>query len=155
MTCDILYEDLAAFVAEELEPDREAAIREHVSDCTSCRQRITALNRTDAMLRSLRPVAPNSSAILSARRSLSEIVHGPQVSEIMTLEETANFLKITSEQLGEIMEDLPAFELAGQIRVRRTRLIEWIQQRERNFTRQVSESWAARASVHGIGTGAA
>ena len=155
MNCEITNEDLAAFAIGESEPGREAEIREHIINCTSCHQRIKALEQTDTLLESLKPTAPSVSAILSARRSLSEIIHGSQVSEIMTLEETANFLRITSEQLGEIVEDLPAFELAGQIRVRRARLVEWIQRRERDYNRQVSESWVARANVHGLGTGVA
>ena len=157
MNCEIeiTYEDLAAFATEELEPDRQVKIREHLSGCSSCRERLSALNKTDALLGSLKPIAASVSAILSARRSLSEIIHGSQVSEVMTLEETANFLRISSEELGEIMEELPAFELAGQIRVRRTRLIEWIQRRERDYSRQVSESWVARANVHGLGMGVA
>ena len=155
MGCETTYQDLAAFATGELEPQRQTQIDQHLSDCSSCRERLTALSRTDNLLASLTPVAPGNSTVLAARRALSELIRGPEVQEIMTLEETAGFLRITTEQLGEIMEELPAFELAGQIRVRRTRLIEWIQQRERSFTRQITESWVARASVHGIGTGAA
>ena len=155
MGCEISYEDLAAFAAEELESGRQNEIREHISDCSSCRDRLAALERTDSLLAGLRPVGPDNSAVLATRRAISEVTRGLGVQEIMTLEETAAFLRITGEQLGEIMEELPAFELAGQVRVRRARLVEWIQQRERSFNRQLSESWASRASVHGIGTGAA
>ena len=155
MSCEITCEDLAAFTTEDLAPERQNAIREHLSGCSDCRELLAALNRADSLLASLSPVAPGSSAILSTRRAFSDVTRGLQTQEIMTLEETALFLRITPEQLGEIMEELPAFELAGQIRVRRIRLIEWIQQRERNFNRQLSESWVSRASVYGIGTGAA
>ena len=155
MSCEITYEDLAAFASEDLEPARQNTIRDHVLACPDCRRRLATLDRADGLLASVSPVAPAPSAILAARRAFSDVTRGLQTREIMTLEETALFLRITPEQLGEIVEELPAFELAGQIRVRRTRLTEWIQQRERLFSRQLTESWAARASVHRIGTGAA
>ena len=155
MSCEITYEDLAAFAVGELEPERQAEITRHVSDCTACSSRLTSLTNTDALLRSIKPTQPAISTILATRRTLSTVIGRPQAQEIMTLEETANFLRLTNEQLGEVMEELPAFELAGQIRVRRTRLIEWIQRREQDYSRQVSESWVARAGVHGIGLGVA
>ena len=64
----------------------------------------------------------------------------------MTLEEVAEFLRISGDELGEIVEELPAFELGGRIRVRRAKLLEWIQQRERDYSRDIASSWAARAS---------
>ena len=42
---------------------------------------------------------------------------------------------------------LYAFELAGQVRVRRERLVEWVQQRERDYAHQTAASWAARATT--------
>ena len=51
--------------------------------------------------------------------------------------------------------DWPAFELAGQIRVRRAKLVEWIERRERDFTRQSAASWAARATAGAFGKGVA
>ena len=61
--------------------------------------------------------------------------------------QTADFLRITRDQLGEIVEELPAFELAGQIRIRRQRLIEWVQQRERDYSRQASQRWVSGARI--------
>ena len=72
----------------------------------------------------------------------------------MTLDEVAAFLRIDPSDLGEVAEELPAFELGGQVRVRRERLIEWIQQRERAYTRQAGESWAAREMTDELSLGA-
>ena len=63
----------------------------------------------------------------------------------MTLDEVAAFLRLSDAQLDEVVEELPAFELGGQLRVRRQRLIEWLQQRERDYARQAAGSWAAQA----------
>jgi len=155
MSCEIAYEELAAFADGDLDASRLEEIRKHICGCGRCRKRLAALRRSDALLAATRPLPPPGSAILAARRALSEVTRPRQLPEIMTLAEAAEFLRITPEQLGEVVEELPAFELAGQIRVRRQRLLEWIEQRERDYSRQVSASWVARSSVLGLGTGAA
>jgi hypothetical protein len=49
----------------------------------------------------------------------------------MTLEEVGKLLRLSSFELDSIMRELPVFELAGKIRVRRQRLFEWIESREK------------------------
>ena len=61
----------------------------------------------------------------------------------MTLDEVAEFLRVSLEELGEVVGELPAFELAGRVRVRRTKLIEWIEKRERAYARGRIESEVA------------
>jgi len=65
----------------------------------------------------------------------------------MTLNEVAELLRISPDELGEIAEELPAFELAGRVRVRREKLMEWIAQRESAYARQVAASRVARAAA--------
>lgn len=155
MNCEITYEQLGALAIGELDAKQAAEVREHLVQCERCRNRMAALNRIDEMLGTLRPLRPPASTVLATRRALAQQIRTSPVSEIMTLEEAADFLRITADQLGEIVEELPAFELAGQIRVRRDRLLEWVQQRERDYNRQRSESWVARAGKLGFGRGVA
>lgn len=147
MNCDVTYQDLAAFASGDADADRREQLDGHAARCRRCRKRLEALRRSDAALKALPKVAPSGSAILAARRALVEVTRGPRAPEIMTLADVAEFLRVTPEQLGEIAEELPAFELAGQVRVRRDRLIEWVQQRERDYARDAAASWAARASA--------
>jgi len=155
MSCDVEYEELAAFADADLDPARLAEIRRHLSSCQACRRRLELLKSADAGLAAAKKAHPPVEAVLAARRVVEQVIRPVREAEIMTLEETAEFLRITPEQLGEMIEALPAFELAGQVRVRRQRLIEWIQQRERDFTRQANESWVARARVVSPGKGVA
>ena len=143
MNCDVIYEELAAFAAGEVDAERQAEIRRHVAACDRCRRRLAALERADAALGRMRPARPPAEAVLAARRALADAIRPVRAPEIMTLDEVAELLRVTPEQLGEVVEELPAFELAGQVRVRRQRLIEWIGQRERDYTRQAAASWAA------------
>ena len=154
MDCKIDYEELAAFAAGELEGELEGEIGRHLGECERCRTRLAALEKTDEALKRVGPYRPSAGALLRIRGALAQEVRGPAGLEIMTLAEAGEFLRLTGKQLGEIAGELPAFELAGQIRIRRTRLIEWLQQREQAYARQAAASWAARSTVK-FGTGAA
>ena len=146
MDCEVTYEELAALAAGDLAAAREAEVLPHLADCDRCRRRLEAIRRADAALAAMQPARTPVDALLAARRAISRVLRRGEPAEIMTLDEVAEFLRISPQELGEIAEELPAFELAGHVRVRRARLIEWIQQRERDYTRQAAGSWAARAA---------
>ncbi len=146
MTCGLPYEELACYAAGESEPARADEIREHVAQCPRCRQRLDALGGVDAGLAAVTPDRPSAQTILGARRALAGELRAAKAPEIMTLDEVAEFLRVDPDELGEIAEELPAFELAGRVRVRRARLVEWISQRERAYSKQAAESWAAQVT---------
>ena len=79
-----------------------------------------------------------------ARRALSREVRGVP-PEIMTLDEVAEFLRVSVDDLEEVATDLPAFEIGGQVRVRRSKLVQWVEARARTYARQRAET-----EVHGI-----
>jgi len=145
MMCDFTDDELALYADGELDEPRGTALRDHLAQCGRCRDRLAALWRIDGELRSLRPAAPSAQAVLRVRKALAAASGLRRPEEILTLEETAALLRLTGEQLGQIMDELPAFELAGQVRVRRQRLFEWVEQREREYSRQRSQSWLANA----------
>ena len=134
MSCDVTFDELAACGCGDLSDERQAEIREHLARCSQCRRRLGALEKADAALVSLPPVHPAAGVVLAARRAVAEVTR-PSAREIMTLEEVAEFLRVTAEEMDELAEQLPAFELAGRIRVRRSRLAEWIADRERQYRR--------------------
>ncbi len=147
MSCDVIYEELAAYAAGELDAARAAEIGEHLPACEVCRRRLEALAAADAALTRMRPEPPSPEAVLAARRALADAVRRPAAPDVMALDEVAEFLRLTPDELEDVAEDLPAFELGGKVRVRRERLLEWIEQREREYARESMESWAARAAA--------
>ena len=103
MNCEIEYDELSGLAGGELDTARAAELRRHLGACEHCRQRLAALNRTDDMLKSLPPVRPPAAAVLAARRALAREVRPAPASEIMTLEDVADFLRISPEELGLIV----------------------------------------------------
>lgn len=145
MPCDVTYEELAAYTAGDVSPARENELAEHVVLCAECSERVDALQLADASLGALRPLPPPPSAILDARRAALEPGARAPAPEVMTIDDVADFLRLSPDDLAAMGDQLPAFELAGQIRVRRSRLLEWIAQRERDFARDAAASYATNA----------
>jgi len=142
--CNVPYEQLARFAAEELNPEQARTIEEHMESCAACRCRLDALEAVDAALSGLPRMEPSASAVLATRRALSQEVRGAAAPEVMTLDEVAEFLRISLDELEEVVLELPAFELAGQLRVRRSKLVEWVAARERAYARSTAASEVAR-----------
>lgn len=76
-------------------------------------------------------IAPGD--LLRIRKSLSAVTRNTGGSDIMTLEEVSEYLRISQHELELILPDLPLFELAGRLRLRRHRLDEWIGKREKEY----------------------
>lgn len=134
-TCTISEDTLAAYAAGDLAPEQASSLALHIASCPHCANRLTRLRSLDQALKAYaRQPLPHT----TGRRTLDTLRDELQSTrEIMTLDEVASFLRLTPAQADEVLCDLPAFELAGQIRVRRSQLIEWIQQQERLYQRNI------------------
>lgn len=144
MRCDVTYDELAALPAGDLSEARMCTLRRHVEGCPVCVSRLKALQGADRALASLPRAEPSAGAFLRTLRALSDMECGNDTSEIMTLEDVARFLHVPMEDLSEITKELPAFELGGRIRVRRGRLMAWIEQRERAYSREAARDRIAQ-----------
>ncbi len=77
-----------------------------------------------AMRAATTPAAP-----APAPQATTTAAPGPE-QEILTLPEAAALLRVPLELLEEELDTLPTFEIGGAVRLRRTRLMAWINQRE-------------------------
>jgi len=140
------HETLAQFAAGDMDAAEISDAEAHILQCPECRRRLEAVRTADAALCLLKRAEPSAKALLATRRLISEEIRVPQPSEIMTLDDVAEFLRIGPAEMEEIAEEFPAFELAGEIRIRRAKLLDWIEHRERQYLRQTIESRTARIS---------
>lgn len=148
MNCDIDYEVLAAFAAGDLPEARAEELRNHLAGCGVCAERLATLRRLDVGLHALGRFEPPADAVLRARRAAASAIGQRSLPEVMTPEEVAQFLRVDRDEVGDVLAEVPAFEIAGKVRVRRDRLLAWVAERERAFARQTLES-----EVAGILTG--
>lgn len=145
MKCPVTHEELAMWLSGDCDPERAIEMASHVNSCRECVGRVTVLRKVDERLRALVTVEPSSSCSRRVLEAAWEETRRSRPQEIMTLEEVAAFLRIPLDDLEEVVEELPTFEIAGHVRVRRAKLTEWIERRERQRRKSITESELAQA----------
>ena len=133
MNCTECRNLLSACEAGELAEQDEEAVLEHTNGCAECRRllrSVRAVTRTVEELEDPPPPQRIALEVLSAPalRSSAASFDAP---EIMTPEDLARFLRLSPEELDEIIDLVPGFELGGRLRFRKQRVTEWIESRER------------------------
>lgn len=144
-------DDLMAWLDGDVAADRSRQIELHVRSCPQCRELVGAVGRSDAALHQAARAEAPAAAVHAAWSELAAALAPAPPAEVLTLQQAAELLQVSAKQLGEVMDELPVFEIAGELRIRRSRLMEWIGSRERDFVRQRSQSWVARATSIGQG----
>jgi len=156
MPCtDVTLEELAQYADGELRSSRLREVEAHVAGCEDCRSRLASVQEADGMLSRVRPSGPPDSVKLAARRKISEAARPASTPQVLALNEVAALLHITMEELDEIAGELPAFEVAGRIRVRRAKLLAWIAAREQEYVHRTAASWASESKAESLQKGVA
>lgn len=155
MKCRVTHEELSALAAGDLPEVRAQSLRRHAKSCGACANCLAGLKELDSALAALKPVRPSAQAALATLAAVAEATGRSRGNEVMTLEEVSQYLKVGPRELGELMDELPAFELAGQIRVRRTALETWIKEKEEAYRRKTSGKWFGRPAAITLQKGAA
>lgn len=73
MNCDELREDFSALIDDELSPRERARVAAHLESCAACRNALSELKDTDALLRGLPMLAAPRQVTDSAMRLVREL----------------------------------------------------------------------------------
>lgn len=135
MICTVTREALSAHALGEGTPEERHRLDEHLRRCPSCQTIVTEFEVLGSLCRkaSPPPLSPTASLRLLAgiRAALGEGSTSLPDHDVLTLEEVAAYLRIEGEDLVSELPGMPTFEIAGRVRIRRDRLLAWIEERER------------------------
>jgi anti-sigma factor RsiW len=136
MACTVDPLRLVAWLDGDLRRAPAARLAAHAGACPKCRQRVADLRRqADALRTELRRDVPQD-VLARLRHLLPPADTGETWTEVLTLDEVARYLRVALDDLDMVAADLPAFEVAGQVRVRHTELLRWIARREQDYAVQ-------------------
>jgi hypothetical protein len=113
----------------------------HLESCDSCRREVAEVQRIKSAIQESFETPLPDEADLRIRRTIHEtlgISESPR-DEILTLEQVATILHVSLPEVVTMLDRLPAFELAGRIRIRRDRLMEWIHGQEEKLAWEKQE----------------
>ena len=155
MTCNDVREELVAYIDGELSPMGKRAIDAHLAECQQCTterenlkqvtdwthqsnsvepqqgwwEKLQAHVHLDGMkpdlaveMRSLRESVARLETRLDAQATLCR--------EIMTLEELAAYLQVETDTVWNLINEIPHFQVAYELRFKKSSVDEWIRLKE-------------------------
>ena len=137
MNCETCQELLSAFEANDLDAETASHVRGHLRACLACAGLLAAIGDLDVMTANLPDDALSRSLCLGILGEVDALL-APDLSEapeIMTVEQLARFLRVPLARLEQELDRLPAFEVGGALRFRKEAVMEWIEERERDYGR--------------------
>ena len=137
MNCNDVRGMLSELEAGELSETISGEVRNHLHSCAECSRLLAALRTASGLVDRLPEEEPSRACSFRIRRAVDELL-GPEFSqspEILTPEELARFLRIPDEKLDQEIEAIPGFEIAGELRFRKDRVLQWIEEREKDRER--------------------
>lgn len=87
------------------------------------------------LLKSALTATPDTDAVERMQQVVDnelERQHVP-VNDILTFNEVASFLRVSADVLETYLEEIPCFELGGQLLFRKEAVMEWISEREQKY----------------------
>jgi len=151
MPCTLDPERLVAWLDGDLRGAAAARIAAHVAACPQCRDRAAGLTRQAEALRHEIDCEVPGDVLARLHEALPAAGAAGGCPEVLTLEDVARYLRVGLDDLDRVAADLPAFEIAGQVRVRRTELERWIARREQDYAAQrLRETLARRHTSQGV-----
>ena len=134
---DSMCEKLNAYFDGELNREELRKFQLHLESCVNCTNTLTQLESIRESLRSFNTVTMPDEADLRIRRFLKTDTGQLSIKdEILDIEELARFLKISVNEVVELLDRLPSFEVGGRIRFRKDRIIDWIANQEKKMVRE-------------------
>jgi hypothetical protein len=133
MTCAECRNLLSACEAGELAEPEEKLVQEHVKACAECGRLRTAMRAMMRTLNALEDPPPPQRLTLGVMNApaLGPNPEPREAPEIMTPEDLARFLRLAPDDLEDVIGLIPGFEIAGRLRFRKARVLEWIEAREK------------------------
>lgn len=136
--CDGWCELLSEYEAGELTAHLAARVEEHLGECPACACLLSALRQTSTLVDQLVDEDPARTMAVRVLGKVDEL-SAPDFSdapEIMTPDELARFLRVPPDTLAEVIDTIPGFDIGGEVRFRKERVVEWIDQREHERDRR-------------------
>lgn len=141
--CD-RFRELAWALPDELSAEESEALAAHVAACEAC---AAEADGVAAVRTGLAPAAdeepPGDELLARVKTRLARAAPAP-TADILTVEELAQLLRVSPDEVYEHLDELPAFEFAGRVRFRRRAIEQWIEEQEQRWRRQ-----ATNAAVRG------
>lgn len=155
MRCRDVREELVAYIDEELSPMGMRAIEAHLAQCHECTAEYKRMKQTIEWTRQVEKIEPQAGwweklqeqirveesklDLIAEVRALHESIariearidkQAASVKEVMTLAEVAAYLQVNADTVWDLLNEIPHFQVAYELRFKKSSVDEWIRMKE-------------------------
>lgn len=132
MNCERANPLLWPFAAAELADAPAAELAHHLEQCDACRRLLDGVRRLMASASALSQDEPARTLLLQTKEAVRlELERQGRVrvdfGPVMTPDDVAKYLKVDAALVYRHLDEIPHFEIDGEIRFLRERVDEWLE----------------------------
>ncbi len=162
MKCEDVQTELVIYLDKELSSMGQKAIEAHLTECAVCSGELQELRGIIGAARQWQGITPSANwrqklqsrideerpknltmEICRLRNTievLREQMERQNVPEVMNLEELASYLRVESDTVWNMLDELPHFQIGYELRFKKSSIDEWIRFKE-NRLEMDAELW--------------
>lgn len=143
MNCQECREQLSEYIDRELAEPQARDIKIHLDQCESCRRQLRLLEQMAAAAGNLPRHEPGAACLLRISEGIHRRAIPPRRTEfgpVLTFDELAEYLRVSRDIAGQYLDEIPSFEMGGQLLFRKQSVESWIASRETGFGLQGKET---------------
>lgn len=136
MNCNDFLKIISEFERGELTDELYEEATKHMDCCQKCKNELKKFRETMSLCKDSMDAKLSLSATLKMNSYISkllnegkELVFGP----ILNINDLSNYLRVGENIIETYLNEIPCFELGGQILFRKEKVDEWIGKREEKF----------------------
>jgi excisionase family DNA binding protein len=171
--CQQIKDELVKFVDNELSDEMREVIQAHLDNCGQCSKELESILTVTKLCQNLKDISPSRNWKMKLRRKLENAQKDPSTememlkgmvislgrriqemeesylspfleSDIMTIEDLARYLRLSVDQVYDMIDHIPKIQLGYEFRFRKESIDQWIRYLEgRSPSREYSQdNWS-------------
>ncbi len=136
MNCNDFLKIISEFEKDELPDELHKEAMKHTDGCQKCKNELKKFKKIMSLSKDFMDAKLSLSAALKMSSFISKLLdEGKQTvfGPILNINDLSNYLRVRGDVIETYLNEIPCFELGGQILFRKEKVDEWIEKREQKF----------------------
>ncbi len=147
MDCKGFLKIISEFENGELPDELRKEAGKHMDNCPECKDELKKFRQTISLYKDCMDAKLPSGTTLKIRSSIAKLLNEekePVFGPILNINDLSNYLRVEENVVETYHNEIPCFELGGQILFRKEKVDEWIRKREEKFAFELLSSQIGR-----------
>lgn len=143
MKCAKYRQMLSEYQEGDLSKKEAVTAEKHLKTCKKCQKELESLREVSLLSKKLTRYEPGNKVVLEVKSFIygkAQPERRTQFGPVLNMNDLAEFLRVDKETIEQYLDELPCFELGGNVLFRKKSIEEWMEAREKGFGFQIQRS---------------